>query len=102
MALVFDVPLIPVLGASPMTADAQPTTADTAARCPALDYDFGEPSAALHGRLAELRGDCPVGWNAGYGGFWLLTRYADVQEAARDHEVYTTTGGIMIPPTGAS
>jgi cytochrome P450 len=89
-----------------MTADAHPTTAEHRAsaesRCPVLDYEFGTPSAELHNRLARLRDECPVGWSDGYGGFWLLSRHADVQDAARDHERYTTTGGIMIPPTGAS
>jgi len=93
-----------------MTADARPTTAPTpdatpdatAARCPVVDYEFADPGSVLHDRLAELRDECPVGWSAGYGGFWLLTRYADVQDAARDHRRYTTTRGIMIPPTGAS
>jgi len=92
-----------------MTAEAHPTTAEarpaaTAPRCPVVDYDFADPErrATLHDQLAQLRGECPVGWSDRYGGFWLLTTYADVQAAARDHERYTTTQGIMIPPTGAS
>jgi len=89
-----------------MTADAHPTTTQVAseARCPAVDYDFADPAlrATLHQRLTELRAECPVGWSERYGGFWLLTTYADVQDAARDHQRYTTTQGIMIPPTGAS
>src|SRR5438309_6310712 len=95
-----------------MTTDAHPAAvtpgpADPAAerpRCPVVDYDFADPEvrAGLHARLAQLRGECPVGWSGQYGGFWLLTRYSDVLEAARDHERYTTTQGIMIPPTGAS
>jgi cytochrome P450 len=92
-----------------MTADAQPTTTSTGsdspeARCPVIDYDFADPTrrATLHDQLADLRTGCPVGWSEGYGGFWLLSTYADVQDAARDHQRYTTTRGIMIPPTGAS
>ncbi|HEX4359548.1 MAG TPA: cytochrome P450 [Pseudonocardia sp.] len=97
-----------------MTTDAHPaapdTTSDGAAdgaapgRCPVVDYDFADPElrASLHARLTRLRAECPVGWSEQYGGFWLLTRYSDVLEAARDHERYTTTQGIMIPPTGAS
>lgn len=89
-----------------MTADAHPTTAPAipGPRCPLVDYDFADPAvrATLHDRLAELRAACPVGWSERYGGFWLLTTYADVQDAARDHQRYTTTRGIMIPPTGAS
>jgi len=89
-----------------MTADAHPTTTPVApdTRCPVVDYDFADPAlrASLHEQLTELRAECPVGWSERYGGFWLLTTYADVQDAARDHQRYTTTRGIMIPPTGAS
>jgi len=89
-----------------MTADAHPTTTPVVpdSRCPMVDYDFADPAlrASLHERLTRLRAECPVGWSERYGGFWLLTRYADVQDAARDHQRYTTTRGIMIPPTGAS
>ncbi|OHV06896.1 5-methyl-1-naphthoate 3-hydroxylase [Mycobacterium talmoniae] len=56
----------------------------------------------MHQTLAELRTRCPVGWSDNYGGFWTLTRYHDVVAAARDHTVFTTTQGIMIPPTGTS
>jgi len=89
-----------------MTADAHPTATPVVpdSRCPMVDYDFADPAlrASLHERLTRLRAECPVGWSERYGGFWLLTRYADVQDAARDHQRYTTTRGIMIPPTGAS
>lgn len=82
-----------------MTADAQTTS-----RCPVVHYDFADPAVkpVLHETLADIRGRCPVGWSDQYGGFWLLSTYDDVQDAARDHESYTTTAGIMIPPTGAS
>jgi cytochrome P450 len=76
----------------------------TTARCPAVEYDFADPAVrpVLHETLARIRERCPVGWSDLYGGFWLLATYEDVQDVSRDHEHYTTTGGIMIPPTGAS
>lgn len=43
-----------------------------------------------------------MGWSDLYGGFWLLATYEHVQDVARDHERYTTRGGIMIPPTAAT
>jgi cytochrome P450 len=33
---------------------------------------------------AELRQKCPVAWNDNYGGFWFLTSYDVVSQAARD------------------
>jgi cytochrome P450 len=37
---------------------------------------------------ADLRARCPVAWNEHYGGFWLVTGYADVAQCARDGEVF--------------
>lgn len=37
---------------------------------------------------AELRQKCPVAWNENYGGFWFLTSYDAVTQAARDGEVF--------------
>jgi cytochrome P450 len=37
---------------------------------------------------AQLRQACPVAWNENYGGFWFLTSYDAVTQAARDGEVF--------------
>jgi cytochrome P450 len=37
---------------------------------------------------AELRQQCPVAWNENYGGFWFLTSYEAVTQAARDGEAF--------------
>jgi cytochrome P450 len=37
---------------------------------------------------AKLRQKCPVAWNENYGGFWFLTSYDAVTQAARDGEVF--------------
>lgn len=81
------------------------TDAPGSVRCPAIDYDFADPAvkSRLHETLAEIRQRCPIGWSEQYGGFWLLATYEGVLDVARDHaRYYTTTEGIMIPPTGAS
>lgn len=67
-------------------------------------FDHGDPTLAehMHQTLADLREKCPVGWSDRFGGFWTLTRFDDVVTAARDHTVFTTSQGIMIPPTGPS
>ena len=39
----------------------------------------------------ELRDRCPVMHSDLYGGFWLLTRYSDVKEAALDWKSYTSS-----------
>ena len=37
---------------------------------------------------AELRQKCPVAWNENYGGFWFLTSYEAVSQAARDGDTF--------------
>lgn len=37
---------------------------------------------------ADLRRRCPVAWNEKYGGFWFVTGYDAVTQAARDGEVF--------------
>jgi cholest-4-en-3-one 26-monooxygenase len=53
-----------------------------------------------HELFARLRREEPLAWNessdAG-GGFWSLTRYADVERANRDHETFSSQRrGIMM------
>ena len=37
---------------------------------------------------ADLRRRCPVAWNENYGGFWFVTGYDAVAQAARDGETF--------------
>jgi cytochrome P450 len=37
---------------------------------------------------ADLRRRCPVAWNENYGGFWYVTGFGAVAQAARDGEVF--------------
>jgi cytochrome P450 len=48
---------------------------------------------------AALRENCPVVHSDLYGGFWMLTRYEDVKQAAIDWHTYTSTvpGVTAIP-----
>lgn len=92
------------MSAPPTTSTPDTPAPDQPPRSPALEYDFADPTQrnSLHDRLTDIRSETPVGWSDLYGGFWLLSSYEDVQDAARDHERFTTREGIMIPPTGAS
>ncbi len=47
------------------------------------EFNLNEPAIS-----AELRQKCPVAWNENYGGFWFLTSYDAVTQAARDGEVF--------------
>lgn len=68
---------------------------------PALFVD-GPP----HDVFDELRRDDPVYWNATSsgtptGGFWALTRHADVAAVSRDVETFTSTKGMCYPANAA-
>jgi cytochrome P450 len=67
-----------------------------------LDFDHTDPVAAqdVYAVLADVRESCPVLHGTNHGGFWALTRYADVIAAANDHERFTTRQGVTIPPLG--
>jgi cytochrome P450 len=46
-----------------------------------LEVATGEGLLPVYG---ELRERCPVAHTTAYGGFWMLSRYADIVEAAKD------------------
>lgn len=50
----------------------------------------------------RLRSDCPVARSSAYGGFWAVTRYADVQRVMTDTAAFTSSRGIIIPRNPAS
>ncbi|WP_375476539.1 cytochrome P450 [uncultured Jatrophihabitans sp.] len=66
--------------------------------------DNTDPALFTHlfDTLNQMRDQCPVAWSPSFGGFWALSKYDDVVKAAGDWQHFTTTQGIMVPPTGAS
>src|SRR5574341_645833 len=64
-----------------------------------LDIHAPDFVADPHPTYARLRQACPVMHSQGYGGFWLLTRYQDVRNAALDWQTYTSSvvGVTAIP-----
>jgi cytochrome P450 len=74
--------------------------------------DLDHHSAEYRERWPEIYDEirssaCPVAHSSHYGGFYILSRYQDVAEVARDDENYTSENdlgqgprqGITIPPT---
>lgn len=51
-----------------------------------------------YGAYAELRGKCPVAHSDAHGGYYLLTRHADVRKAALDWKNFSSAKGINLPP----
>jgi cytochrome P450 len=75
----------------------------------AVEFDHNSPAYARSWRAIyqSLRQRCPVAHSDAYGGFYVLTRYADVARAVKDDETFSSLhdpapgspyGGIIIPP----
>ena len=83
------------------------TTSDT--HQPKVDFDHNsqqhseDPVASYR----ELREKCPVAWTEAHGGYWVMSGYDTVFEAARDDDVFSSArnsyGGegltVVIPKT---
>jgi cytochrome P450 len=70
------------------TPDLDPTEAEQ------FDHMSPDLAAELHERLAAMRSKCPVVHSNQHGGFWVVTRYADVVRVARDWETFSSAHGV--------
>lgn len=73
-------------------------------------FDHWDPDLAAdpHAVYDRLRRECPVAHSDRHGGFWVLSRFADIEAAARDHATFSSTsisipleiglGGLPLPP----
>jgi len=60
---------------------------------PEVPEDFDSP----HALFDHLRAQCPVAHTDRWGGFWALTRHADVKRAASDSDTFITSVQNVIP-----
>jgi cytochrome P450 len=58
--------------------------------CPVVRFDHNSPehSADPVASYARLRREAPAAWTEAHGGYWVLSDYAGVFEAARDDAVF--------------
>ena len=78
-------------------------------RCPVVHFDHNsqEHSADPVASYRELRESTPVAWSEAHGGYWVLSDYQSVFDAARDDATFTSqrtpSGGeglsVVIPKT---
>ena len=59
---------------------------------PIIDFDHHSEAYALGspGIFDEFRAKCPVAYSQSYNGFWVLSRYADIADVARDPAVFSS------------
>ena len=76
------------------------TASESAIETATADFDplapdfIADPHAALH----EMRERCPVAFSDRWGGFYALTRRADVVEVARRHKEFISSVLHIVPP----
>ncbi|MEO6152673.1 MAG: cytochrome P450 [Croceibacterium sp.] len=70
----------------------------------AQDYDPLAPEqfGDAHTVFAELRRNCPVAHSDAFGGFWMLTRYADIRRVLDDPIEFTTRIRNVVPGASAT
>jgi cytochrome P450 len=56
--------------------------------------EFGEHVNSI---FRHMRGKCPIARSDTYGGFWVLTRYDDILQVARDDATFSLKAGMSIP-----
>jgi cytochrome P450 len=77
-----------------MTVSNEPTSAPpTDDFDPHVDETFDSP----HVEYRRMREQCPVAWSGAHGGFWALTRHADIVAAVTDNDRYITSKINVIP-----
>jgi cytochrome P450 len=84
-------------------------TTEEVARCPVVNFDHNsrEHAADPVASYRKLRSAHPVAWSEANGGYWILSGYDAVFEAARDDDVFSSArssaGGegltVVIPKT---
>lgn len=69
-----------------------------------IGFDIDKSSAvvsndpeAIYKEYEHFRSKCPVAWTNEYGGFWLLTRYDDVKQAAMDSSTFISSVKAVVP-----
>lgn len=64
------------------------------------NFDHHRPAQVVNPdlALAELRNECPVAWTEAHGGFYVVTRYKDVEGVIRNSRDFSSRGGSSIPP----
>jgi cytochrome P450 len=84
-------------------APVVPGRREVASERPVIDFDHHAPDFDANKTYRELRERCPVAFTNAHGGFWVLSRYRDIANVARNDDVFSSArdaqgrGGMVIP-----
>lgn len=62
-----------------------------------FDADVPEDFDSPHAMFKDLRRRCPVAYSDAMGGFWAVTKYADIVRVLTDWQTFTTTIQNVVP-----
>ncbi|HET6509083.1 MAG TPA: cytochrome P450 [Baekduia sp.] len=64
------------------------------------DFDITHPlwSEDFHGLQDHIRSRCPVLHSRHQSGYYVLTKHDDIMSVLRDHETYSSEGGVFLTP----
>jgi len=62
-----------------------------------FDADVPEDFDSPHAMFKDLRRRCPVAYSGAMGGFWAVTKYADIVRVLTDWQTFTTTIQNVVP-----
>lgn len=70
-----------------------------ASRAEPEDFDAQAPESwgTAHAELRDLRARCPVAHTNSFNGFWLLTKYEDINDALKSWDTYITSVQNVVP-----
>jgi cytochrome P450 len=65
----------------------------------AEDFDPISPQSQRdpHDAYRELRGSCPIAHSNRWGGFWALSRYEDIVDVTKQHEMFINSVQNVVP-----
>jgi cytochrome P450 len=66
------------------------------------DFDPTDPQVVKdpYPIYAAMRAKCPVAHGSRFDGFYVLSRFSDVYDAAHDPAVFSSAGGVTVPDFG--
>ncbi|WP_370328292.1 cytochrome P450 [Euzebya sp.] len=66
---------------------------------PTSDFDVHDPAFVTdpHRTFDDLRERCPVAWTDDLGGFWMLTRHADIARVTTDTRTWVSSVQNAVP-----
>jgi cytochrome P450 len=67
-----------------------------------IEFDHHSPEFREnnYAQFDQLRSQCPVAHSSEHGGFWVLTDYDSVYQAARDDDLFNSYPSVGVPASG--